>query len=106
VCAGINAKISPATMSIRNLLPVVAVAAIFSGCASPRSQKEAKSQNDKVSLVIMPVIIVSPNRDANDTDSSPSRDDDRHPRTLLLRNLQYRVFSEIKHVPETTNSGR
>jgi hypothetical protein len=93
-------------MSVWYLLPLGVAAVIFSGCASSQSQKEAKSQNDKVSLVIMPVIVVLPDQKANDGDSSPSRDDDSHPRTLLLRNLQYRVFPKIKHVPETTNSGR
>jgi hypothetical protein len=93
-------------MSLRYLLPLVAVAVIFSGCASPRSQKEVKSQNDKVSLVIMPVIVVSPNRDANDSDSSPSRDDDSHPRTLLLRNLQHAIVPEFERVPETMYPGR
>jgi len=87
-------------MSVRYLLPLVVVAVIFSGCASARSHKEAKSQNDKVSLVIMPVIVVSPNRDANDNDSTPSRDDDSHPRTLLLRNLQQTIVPEFERVPE------
>jgi hypothetical protein len=68
------------------ILPVAAL--LLGGCASP-PQRGAKSQNDKVSLVIMPVIVVSPNRNGNDSDPSPSRDDDSHPRTLLLRNLQY-----------------
>lgn len=76
-------------MSGGRFLTLAAVALVLAGCASPRPHREAKSQNDKVSLVIMPVIVVSPNRDNNDTDSSPSRDDDSHPKTLLLRNLRY-----------------
>jgi hypothetical protein len=82
---------------------------LISGCASPLTHKEARSQNEKVSLVIMPVIVVSPNRDASDGDSSPSRDDDSHPRTLFLRNLRYPSVGarpDFKHVPEITNPAR
>jgi hypothetical protein len=76
-------------MSAGRFLTLTMMALLVPGCASSAHHREAKSQNDKVSLVIMPVIVVSPNRDNNDTDSSQSRDDDTHPRTLLLRNLQY-----------------
>jgi hypothetical protein len=88
-------------MTADRLLPFALMAILLTGCASPRNHKEAKSQNDKVSLVIMPVIVVAPNRDANDSDSSPSRDDDSHPRTLFLRNSQNATGAEFKHVPET-----
>jgi hypothetical protein len=91
-------------MSSGYLLPLSFVALILSGCVSPPGHKEAKSQNDKVSLVIMPVIVVSPNRDATDGDSSPSRDDDSHPRTLLLRNLLQPVVPEFKPVSESKNT--
>jgi hypothetical protein len=76
-------------MSAGRFLILAMVVLSLPGCASSAHHREAKSQNDKVSLVILPVIVVSPNRDANDGDPSPSRDDDSHPRTLLLRNLQY-----------------
>jgi hypothetical protein len=94
-------------MSAGRLMLIALVAVMLAGCASPRNHREAKSQNDKVSLVIMPVIVVAPQRDGpDDSDSSPSRDDDRHPRALLLHNLQYRAGPELKHVPETTYLGR
>jgi hypothetical protein len=92
-------------MSANRLLPL-ALALLFSGCATPPSHKEADSQSDKVSLVIMPVIVVSPSRDVKDGDSSPSRDDDTHSRTLLLRNLQPAAGSEFKHVPDTKHAIR
>jgi len=93
-------------MNAGRLLPLILIVVLFSGCASPRNHREAKAQNDKVSLVIMPVIVVLPNRGANDGDPTPSREDDSHPRALLLRNLQYPAGSEFKHVPETINPGR
>ena len=76
-------------MSAGRIVSLAILTLLFTGCASPARHREAKSQNEKVSLVIMPVIVVSPTRDDADRDSSPSRDDDSHPRTLLLRNLQY-----------------
>jgi hypothetical protein len=76
-------------MSAGRLLILAAAILLLPGCALSRPHREAKAQNDKMSLVIMPVIVVSPSRDTNDSDTSPSRDDDSHPRTLLLRNLQY-----------------
>jgi hypothetical protein len=88
-------------MSGGRFLILGVAALLLAGCASPRPNREAKSQNDKVSLVIMPVIVVSPNRDTHDSDSSPSRDDDSHPRTLLLRNLQYHRPLEFEQVPES-----
>jgi len=75
-------------MSAGRFLILGLAAGLLPGCASPRHHRETKSQNDKVSLVIMPVIVVSPDWHGNDSDSSPSRDDDSYPRTLLLRNLK------------------
>jgi hypothetical protein len=95
-------------MNAGRLLPLTLIALLIAGCASPQNHKEAKSPSERVALVIMPVIVVSPNREA-DGDSSSSRDDDSHPRTLFLRNLQYRSLgtgAEFKQVPETTDPGR
>jgi hypothetical protein len=91
-------------MSAARLLSLVVMTILFSGCTSTRNHKEAKTQNDKVSLVIIPVIVVSPNRNADNDDSSPSRDDDSHPRTLLLRNLQQTTGAEFKRHRETKDS--
>lgn len=92
-------------MSAARVLPLALMTIVFSGCTSPRNHKEAKAQSDKVSLVIMPVIVVSPNRNADNDEPSPSRDDDSHPRTLLLRNLQP-AGAEIKRPRQTEDSIR
>lgn len=80
-------------MSAGRLLPLALVAVMFSGCASPRTQGEAKSQGDKVSLVILPVVVVSPGKDSGSESDSRSKDDDSPgpPRTILLRNIQDRA---------------
>jgi len=75
-------------MSAERLLPLALMTIVLSGCASPQNHEEVKSQSDKVSVVILPVMVVAPNRDANDGDSSTSRGDDSHPRVLFLRNLR------------------
>ena len=93
-------------MNAGHLLPLILMAVLPAECISPRNHREAEAQNDKVSFVIMPVIVVSPDRDTNDGAPSPSREDDSHPRTLLLRNLRYPADSEFKRVPETKNPGR
>jgi len=80
-------------MSAGRLLVLALVAVMFSGCASPRTQREGKSQGDKVSVVILPVVVVSPGKDSGSGSDSRSKDDDSPgpPRTILLRNIQVRA---------------